>query len=252
MKQSRRISIPLIALGLVACTGVAEQNNRGNDLIHSRAYDSAVEAFTSAQVDDPNNPIPYLNSARAYFEQGDMEHVVAVIDQAILRGDEQLKAEAYFNLGNYYFQSQQLDDAINAYRESLLINPDDNNARQNLELALRYLASPTPFDDEMKTNPEESQVDPTAQPTNQPQDFQEPSPTPTPPKVTNDDDTPVEGVAGTNFGLDGGTPSPLPDSTLSANEAKELLDPLKQDEAVFDVFSDEVATPTDSEEYKDW
>ena len=237
---------------VASCNSVAESNNHGNELSEAFYYDDAIIAYSSAQVSDPDHPIPYLNSAQAYFEAGNLDLAVEVLDQAILRGDEDIQAQAYYNLGNFYYMAQQFEDAILAYREALLINPDDNNARHNLELAMLYNSSPTPFDDEMKTEPDESQVDPTGATHQSTLDDDGPTPTP-PPADVNDEAEPEGGITGENFGSNTeGTPSPRQEATLSVPEAKELLDPIKQDQTIYGEFSDEVSTPTDSDSGKSW
>lgn len=238
---------------LVSCGSPAEQNNHGNALTNGGNYSDALIAYSSAQVGEPDNPIVYLNAAKAYFEQGDLNIAIDVLEQAILRGDDDIKAQAYYNMGNFYFLSQQPEDAITAYRESLLINPNDQNTRHNLELAMSYSVTPTPIDDEMKTEPEESQVDISATPTNQPLDQSQESPTPTPEQIVFDERTPEGGLEGDHFGNQGpSTPQPGETPTLSKEEAGDILDPIREAESVYSQFSDEVSTPTNSEEQKSW
>lgn len=252
IKLAYGIQIILLLLVLVSCNSVAEQNNTGNSLTNALDFDDAIRAYSSAQVSDPDNPIPYINTAKAYFEQGNLDIAIEVLEQAILRGDENIKAQAHYNMGNFYFMSQQMEGAIPAYREALIINPNDENARHNLDLAMFYSSTPTPFDDEMKTESEENQVDPTALPTNQPLDFDGPTPTP-PPIELNDEENPEGGQTGENFGnKTEGTPSPRQEATFSVPEAKELLNPLKQSDSIYGKFSDKVATPEATTGGKQW
>ncbi len=252
MKSTLCLCFIMLSCLLTSCNSVAENNNQGNTLSNSRNYQEAIIAYSSAQVADPDNPIPYINAAKAYFENGQLSLAVEVLEQAILRGDNTLKTQAYYNLGNFYFLSDQFEDSILAYREALILNPDNKDARDNLELAMLYRHTPTPPDDEMKTEPDQNQVDPTSLPTNQPLDFDGPTPTP-PPIDFNDEEDPEGGITGENFGNQTeGTPSPREEATLSIPEAQELLDPIKQSQSIYGEFSDEVATPTNSESLKDW
>jgi tetratricopeptide (TPR) repeat protein len=50
-----------------------------------------------------------------------------------------LKADAYYNLGNAFFQQQQFDESIKAYKESLKLRPSDTDTKRNLMLAMRQL-----------------------------------------------------------------------------------------------------------------
>jgi tetratricopeptide (TPR) repeat protein len=246
------LQIAILILMLVSCSSAAEQNNLGNSLTTAMDFDDAIIAYSSAQVSDPDNPIPYINVAKAYFEQGNLDIAVEVLEQAILRGDETIQAQAYYNIGNFYFMSQEMDDAIIAYRESLIINPDDSNARQNLELAMFYSSTATPFDDEMKTEPEENQVNPTATPTDLPLDSEDPSPTP---RISSfSKRTPEGGIEGDRFGKQGPM-TPFPNGTPTSPKAEdgELPGTIQPDENIYSPFSDDPRTPpSNTESGKSW
>jgi len=246
------ICLFLISL-IVACTSVAEQNNIANGQLEAREFDSAIINYQSAQVSEPDNPILYLNSAQAYFESGELDIAIEVLEQAILRGDESIQAQAHYNMGNFYFSSGQPEDAIQAYQKALLLNPEDSNARQNLELAMLYLSTPTPIDDEMQTEPDENQVNPSVTPTFQPLDEDSPPPSPTPEIVSFDERTPEGGIEGDRFGNQGPmTPFPNETPTSTKREASSTLDAVSEEESIYREFSDEVSTPTNSDEVKGW
>lgn len=48
---------------------------------------------------------------------------------------DNLSSKAYYNIGNYAFNSQNYGEAIQAYKEALRLNPSDDNARRNLRIA---------------------------------------------------------------------------------------------------------------------
>jgi len=49
------------------------------------------------------------------------------------------QAATFYNLGNTYFAEQKYDEAATAYIESLKRNPEDDDAKYNLEVARRML-----------------------------------------------------------------------------------------------------------------
>lgn len=251
---ARIVCINLILLTvIVACTSVAEQNNLANTQTEARDFNDAIINYSAAQVNDPDNPLLYFNSAKAYFEQGDLDIAVEVLDQAILRGDEKIQAEAYYNMGNFYYLSGQPEDAISAYHEALKLNPDDGNARHNLELAMMFLSTPTPIEEEMQTLPDENQINPSVTPTFQPQDDAPPEPSPTPQIVSFDERTPIGGIEGDQFGNQGPmTPFPNETPTSTKREIGSTLEAASDEESVYKQFSDDVTTPTNSEERKGW
>ena len=48
-------------------------------------------------------------------------------------------AYAYYNLGSHYALLGQLEEAFSAYRQSLLLNPGDADAKHNLELVRQLM-----------------------------------------------------------------------------------------------------------------
>ncbi len=56
--------------------------------------------------------------------------------------DRELKARSNYNLGNTHFRLEQFDEAMGAYQQALLLNPDDDDARYNIEVLLRRQEDP--------------------------------------------------------------------------------------------------------------
>lgn len=50
--------------------------------------------------------------------------------------DRALKAKALYNQGNTHFKLEQLEEAKKAYQQALLSNPEDDDARYNIEVIL--------------------------------------------------------------------------------------------------------------------
>jgi tetratricopeptide (TPR) repeat protein len=53
--------------------------------------------------------------------------------------DPKLEASAHYNLANTYFRMQDYQKAITGYQEALSLNPDDMDAKFNLELSRKML-----------------------------------------------------------------------------------------------------------------
>ena len=135
-----RIGILLCALFLVACApDVVKQNEAGNEHFTEGAYADAVTAYRQAQVAEPERAEPYYNAANAYNRQGQADGAFAQTQQALKTAEDPLAAQAWYNVGNAFFDAQQWEPAIAAYQESLRLNPEDREAKHNLELALQKL-----------------------------------------------------------------------------------------------------------------
>jgi tetratricopeptide (TPR) repeat protein len=227
----RRIFIFVMLILLTACgVNPAERNNAANWYSAQGSYDTAIAAYQAAQVANPDNPLLYFNAAEALARAGDVEAAAAALNQAIQRGDNELKAMALYNLGNLYFEQQQYQAAVDAYQQSLLLRPNWSDTRYNLELARLYLERPTPTALEQQTQPDQQQADASMTPTPNPAALDQPSPTPTPPgEAPPSGETPDGGRTGENEGGKNATPQPRPGGELDAEEAGKVLDIVEEE-----------------------
>lgn len=142
LTDSKRIFwIALTALGLLlaACSPTAEKYNQdGNQAFTEQAYLEALELYQSAQIESPELAEPYYNAANALYRQGNYPQALEQIQMALQYIDKEVLAESsFYNMGNAFFNSQELETAVEAYKQALLLNPDDQDAKYNLELALQ-------------------------------------------------------------------------------------------------------------------
>ena len=59
--------------------------------------------------------------------------------RAVESGDPRIEAQAWYNLGNALYKQQQLEPALEAYKEALRRNPADTDAKHNFEVTLEQL-----------------------------------------------------------------------------------------------------------------
>ena len=97
------------------------------------AYDRALEGFVDRQVERPDDPALKLNIGSARYQMNDYEEAVSQYSQAALAGDQLLRSEALYNLGNTAYRQGKLGEAIDFYMGALDLNPDDEDAKFNLE-----------------------------------------------------------------------------------------------------------------------
>lgn len=241
MRHIFTISLIGAVLILASCAShPAERNNAGNDLYDRGAYNDAVQAYQIAQVNDPDRPEAYYNAASALSSSGRVQVAIAALEQALKTADEDLAAQAYHNLGNIYFGMALYADALAAYREALLLRPDDADTRYNYELTLLRLPTPPPND----TEPEEDEAEPT--PTAESNDGDEPqTATPTPAESATPE--PEQGESSTPTPS---TPTPNPNSELSVEDAERILDAIQQDQKTLREFLNSTTIAPTVE--KDW
>ena len=133
--------IGVLAVGSVVTakggSAVAKLNQAGNDEFYRDAYDEAWGMYQSAQMENPELAEPYYNAANALYKQGLYEEALTQMGLALqFADDESLAEQVFFNLGNSSYNMQDMETAVSSYIEALLRNPNDADAKYNLELAL--------------------------------------------------------------------------------------------------------------------
>ena len=116
----------------------ARLNNRGNNDYARQAYEEALVDYQKAQIDRPELAEPYYNAANALYRRGAYAEALDQLQVALsFAADAELAEKGFFNLGNNFFNQEQMEAAVSAFKEALLRNPADADAKYNLELALQ-------------------------------------------------------------------------------------------------------------------
>ena len=122
-----------------ACSASAPKlTDAGNEAFTQEAYDEALQAYQEAQVKSPELAEPYYNAANALYRQGNYEEALKQLQKALqVSESDALAQNAHFNAGNAAFNGEDWQAAVDDYTAALLRNPDDQDAKVNLELALQ-------------------------------------------------------------------------------------------------------------------
>ena len=100
---------------------------QGNQLYDRSDYLGAAERYTQALDKDPACYEALYNLGNAFSKAGMHEKAERTITRAAadtLRTDAD-RAQAFYNLGNTQFQQKKYKEALESYRRSLLLDPDD-------------------------------------------------------------------------------------------------------------------------------
>lgn len=138
----------------------AKRNNTGNKLLEDGKIDSAITEYYAARVERPGEPGVVYNLGSAYHQKGAFDTAATQLQNALAHVDPTLKPSAYYNLGNTLYRLQEYESAIEAYKQALLANPSDMDAKHNLELTLRKMnegKDSTSQDQEQKEKQENQQ-----------------------------------------------------------------------------------------------
>jgi Ca-activated chloride channel homolog len=130
-----------LALLLAACgSSAAKLTDAGNQAYARQAYDEALQAYQEAQSSSPDLAEPYYNSANVLYREGKYEEALKALDQAAqLAQTAQVAQGSHFNAGNAAFEAKSWEAAAESYRQALLRDPADLDAKHNLELVLQQM-----------------------------------------------------------------------------------------------------------------
>ena len=148
-----------LSLVVAACSPSAEKlNKEGNSEYAKQAYEEALSAYQFAQIESPELAEPYYNAANSLYRQGMYAEALEQLSQALSYAKEETLAEnSFYNLGNSSFSTQEWENAIEAYKEALLLNPDDLDAKYNLELALQQQEQQEEQEQDQEQNQDQEQ-----------------------------------------------------------------------------------------------
>lgn len=124
-------------------TNVYAQSDRqfirsGNKLYRSQNYAKAEAEYRKAIAQNGQNPQALYNLGCALMmQQKDSAAIVQYENAGKLESSKSRKAKIYHNIGVICQNHQMYGEAIEAYKESLRNNPDDNETRYNLALCKR-------------------------------------------------------------------------------------------------------------------
>lgn len=117
----------------------------GNQYYRNQQYDKAETAFRQVLDKDPGNDKAAFNLANTLVKQDKKTAALAAFTElAAKMKDNQQRAAALYNKGVLLQQSAQLDAAIEAWKAALRLNPADQQARENLQKALRERSKKNP------------------------------------------------------------------------------------------------------------
>jgi tetratricopeptide (TPR) repeat protein len=130
-------------LALVTTGGIdrkaAQLNNQANGLYAAKKYDEATQVYGDAASRAPDAAAIYYNQGNALFRQGKLEDAAKLLQRGAESGDAAIRQRSLYNLGNALYGTKKLPEAVAAYRQALVLDPRDRDAKINFEKALREL-----------------------------------------------------------------------------------------------------------------
>ena len=113
---------------------------RGNQLYQDGKFDEALKTYVDGQIEHVDDPSLKYNIASSHYKTKNYEEAVkGYLDVAATAKDVKLQEKALYGSGNALFRQGKLEEAIEYYKKALEIDPNDQDAKHNLEFAREEL-----------------------------------------------------------------------------------------------------------------
>ncbi len=149
----------IIAPNLLAQGAGRRQVAEGNKYFAEGKFDEANNKYRDAEVANPESPIVQFNIGDALYKKRKYEEALQAYQKALQKsGDLQLQAQSYYNFGNTLYRLNKWPESILAYQQALKLDPNDKEAKYNLEYVrtkIKENASKQSQDQQEPINPSE-------------------------------------------------------------------------------------------------
>jgi len=143
----RQLKLTILAIIIILAIPFTLFAQDAKDYIRKGNKQYSKEKFNEAEINYRKSLEHDNKSHKAVFNLGDAlykqeqydkaaQEFISIANQKI---DDETTAMAYHNLGNSLLKSQKLQESIDAYKNSLRLNPKDMETKYNLEYVKRLL-----------------------------------------------------------------------------------------------------------------
>lgn len=125
-----------------------KKTRKGIESYEQEQWDESSQYFQDALLDDPENPTGHFNIGSSQYKRKNYEESLKSYEKAMTTQDINLKQKSYYNLGNTYYQMNKYQESIQSYIKALDLDPNDVDAKYNLELVrakLKEMAQKQPM-----------------------------------------------------------------------------------------------------------
>ena len=110
---------------------------KGNEAYGKGEYEKAADEYQKVTTKKPTNATAQYNLGNALYKNKKNDEAVGAYDNAVENTTtKEEKSKAYYNKGVVLQNNNKLPECIEAYKNALKLNPQDEDARQNLQKAL--------------------------------------------------------------------------------------------------------------------
>lgn len=153
-------TIALLAVITLNAQGEKKLVRSGNSQYEEGNFDEAEVRYRKALDENPNYFKGKFNLGDAMYQQENYEESAKIFnDLAEAKLSDLEKADVYYNLGNNLMKAQQWAQAVEAFKNTLRLNPGDYDAKYNLEYARKKMKDQQQQQQNQDQNQDQDQQD---------------------------------------------------------------------------------------------
>jgi Ca-activated chloride channel homolog len=136
LKRKMPVLFSIVLLFLFPTQGQCDEDP--DQLYEKGRFADAAKLYADQDMDNPRDIRYRYNRGCADYQASDFKGAMAAFSSVLKRTDDpDTRLKAVFNLGNAAFKQKDFASAKAYYQQALLLDPTNENARFNLELAIR-------------------------------------------------------------------------------------------------------------------
>lgn len=157
---------------------------KGNKQYNSEKFSDAEVQYRKGLEKNQNSYEAHFNLGDALYRQDKFPEAIGEWQRAAQQlqpkdgkysdSDKKKLAQAYHNIGNALYAQQDYGKAVEAYKQSLMANPKDDETRYNLIKAMQMLQQQQQQQDQQQDDQQQQQQQEQQQQQDQQQDQQDP------------------------------------------------------------------------------
>jgi Ca-activated chloride channel family protein len=142
---------------LLPVFGFGQQENatikKGNEAYNKQEFEKAAEQYQKVITHSPANEAALFNLGNALYKNNKADEAVTAFDNTLLNTtNKTTRSQAYYNKGVVLQHNKKLAECIEAYKNALKLDPQDEDARQNLQKALHQQKQQQKQEEDKKKN----------------------------------------------------------------------------------------------------
>ena len=160
------VSVLALSAGAVSAQKAERKNVReGNKLYESEKYTESEIAYRKSLEVNPRSTEGTYNLGNSLYKQGKFPEAAEQYQLIAGQGEKMVAtpegkarlSEVYHNMGNIFMQNKDYGKAVEVYKQSLRLNPKDDETRYNLALAQKLLSDDKQENKDQKDDQQQQQ-----------------------------------------------------------------------------------------------